>query len=518
MRRLARDPWLLLVVAAGAARVALACVLLFTGATDHNGWYFPNDDQTQYYSFAEALTRGELAPVYPTIGFDVLLAPFAAFTGFVLQAIPPVAVLQVLLGLAAGAVLYRVGLRTVGRRAAAVGAALWLAFPLLLGPFFQEPVFDFWRGTAPVWLGLHLGADYVSSLLAVALLALSLRAARTGVLADSALLGAVGGFALLVKPPNAVLLGAALLVLALAGRWRGIAAAAALAGIVFAPQLVLNHRYFGSVADFAYDPDVAERLPGNLTILTGGSFSAGNLSRVYRTVSDGLLGGPTLLALAALALAVVLWRRPDARWVLVPPVVGFGLLIGTYYYADRGHFARLIVPALPALALVVAGALLGGPAELPPATRGERPAILATAALAAAAAGLAVWIGVAPAAGPGTVVSATPVVSGLELRATVAGDDVRLSWRGQTAPADLVYEVLRLRDPDPAAATIRGFQWGGLEPVARVAAAGTTAVDRPGSGVWWYRVVVNPSPRAGGQPPYDVAVAVSPAVRVELRP
>jgi hypothetical protein len=505
----------LLVAAAVVARLVATAVLVFTDAVDHNGWYFPNDDQTQYYSFADALTRGELAPVYPTIGGGLVLVPFAAATSFVLQAIPAVAAVQIALGLLAGIVLYRIGVVSVGRRGGAVAAALWLALPLVVGPFFERPVFDFWRGTAPVWLGINIGADYISALLAVAVMALTLRARAAASVAGGFALGAVGGFAVLTKPPNAILLGTALLALVVWRTWRPALGALATAAVVFAPQFVLNARYFGSIADFAYSPEVAARLPGNLEVLTGGSFAAENVSRTYRTLADGLLGGPALLVVVAIALAVTAWRFPVARWLAVPTVVGYGIVIGSYYYADGGHFARLVVPALPALCLAVGG-LAGGRAPEAPATTpvtGRAVPALAAAVVAAAVAA-SVWIAVAPAAGTATTIAATPVVDGLRAEARVDGGEVMLSWKRQRAPATLVYQALRLRDPEPRTPTIRGFQWGGLEVVERVDADGTTSRDRPGPGVWWYRVVVNPSPVEGGEPPYDVAVAVSPPVRV----
>ena len=154
---------LLLLGFAAAARLTLSGVLVFTDATDHNGWYGPNDDQTQYYAFAEAMTRGVLAPVYTTIGYDILLLPFAAVTDFVLQAIPAVAAVQIALGLAAAVLLYRVGCEAMSRWAAAVGTALWLALALVLGPLFKSSL-GFWRSHAPTWVGLNIGTDYASSL------------------------------------------------------------------------------------------------------------------------------------------------------------------------------------------------------------------------------------------------------------------------------------------------------------------------------------------------------------------
>ena len=71
------DRWLWLVVAAFVVRAALAAVLALTQLVPHNGWYWANNDQVEYYGTAHALIHGDIAAAYTFMGYGVLLAPFA---------------------------------------------------------------------------------------------------------------------------------------------------------------------------------------------------------------------------------------------------------------------------------------------------------------------------------------------------------------------------------------------------------------------------------------------------------
>ena len=95
------DRWLLLIVVAFALRAALALALALSQIRPHNGWYWANDDQIEYYGTAHGLIHGGLASVYTFIGYGVLLAPFTLGTEFVLQAAPLVACIQFLLAVPA---------------------------------------------------------------------------------------------------------------------------------------------------------------------------------------------------------------------------------------------------------------------------------------------------------------------------------------------------------------------------------------------------------------------------------
>ena len=104
------DRWLWLVIAALVLRAALVAVLALTQLVPHNGWYWANDDQVEYYGIGHALIHGQIADAYTFIGYGVLLAPFTIGTEFVLQAMPLAMIVAV--GFRCRAfLLYRAGLR-----------------------------------------------------------------------------------------------------------------------------------------------------------------------------------------------------------------------------------------------------------------------------------------------------------------------------------------------------------------------------------------------------------------------
>jgi hypothetical protein len=522
------DQPLLVVGVAAGARVALAGILLGTHLAGHNGWYFRNEDQGFYFTAADSFARGELAPYYQTIGYPLMLTPVAAAVDWAFQAIPPVAIVQFVLGVAAAVLLFRAGSRLLDRRSAALGTAVWLAAPLLLGPLFGSvgplyiPAYDFWSIHAPLWLGLTISPDYVSALLAIVLLAVASGARDDGSVRRGLVIGAVCGVALLTKPLNAVLLVAALAALVAWRRWHAAVTTAVTALAVFSPQLVFNDRLFGSATSFGYSPSVAAReLPPGFGSLTHGTFSLTFLPRSYGKLAISNYLGPLLLVALAAAL-VVTWRRfPASRWLVVAPAVAFGLLVGSYYYAIDSTYLRLIMPALPLLALAVGGALVGGRPAPARAAMSRRPGIVATAlatAVACASVGLAVWIHDAPPAGPDTAIYAlglTTVTHSMHPAASFDDGVVRLRWTEPSAPADLSYIVLRTRAPQPTEPLRRGFQWNGppggvLTYIPRHL---HTADDRPPAGTWWYRIAIAPGHLPGGWPSEAVG-AVSPPVRV----
>ena len=477
------NPWLLAAGALLALRLGLALALLYTGLVEHNRWYFPNDDQVLYFGVARGLVEGYLADTYTTIGYGVVLAPFAVTSDFVLQAVPAVAIVQFLLALPAAWLLYRAGARLMDRRSAALGTLVWLALPILLGPLFV-PSYHRPFELSPYWLGLVLSADYASALFAVAVLYLA-SGARTDASARRGLaVGAVAGLAFLLKPSNVVLLGAALLALAAWRRWRAALVALAAMLAVFSPQLVHNHRLYGRFTSFGYGRDPQSFEETSLTYIP----------RVFGKLIVSNWTGPLVLLACALAL-VLTWRRyRDARWLVVAQVVGFALFFASLYFSIGPTFLRYLTVAFPALALAFGAALAGKAPGHPDEARstGSLGTALAGATVAGAVA-LSVW------AGGARIGDVRPTVEEMAPVATVSGEEVRLRWREPSAPADLTYQVTRR----PA----RGGE--GDETVATV--SGTSAVDRPGPGAWEYRVAIAPFRRRDGWTP-SVVMAFSPTV------
>lgn len=435
LARVIADRWLLLIVAAFALRAGVALVLAVTQLRPHNGWYWVNDDQIEYYGTAHGLIHGGLADVYTFIGYGVLLAPFATGTEFVLQAVPPVAVAQFLLALPAAFLLYRAAVRLADRRAAAVATALWLTTPLWLTtiwlPSYSQPF-----ALAPAWLGIQISPDYASGLLAICVLYVAAGAIRDASARRGLITGLLAGVAFLSKPSNIVIVVSAFAALAAWRRWRSALTMAVVSGIIFTAQLVVNWRLKGGLLTFAY-PDA---WPFHDTK------PVASLAYIPRSLGKLVLlnyTGP-LLALAVATSLVVTWRRfPATRLLVVGQVVGFVLFFSPLYYAISEYMIRFLTPAIPALCLAIACALIGGnraEGEELPLTPPGRAATAGAIAASVGAVALAVFFAVAP------VVPVLPTVPSMSPRGAV--DDagrVLLVWNAPEAPARLSYEVRRSR-------------------------------------------------------------------------
>ncbi len=497
-RLLPADRWLLAIGAACALRLALAPILIGTGLVGHNGWYFPNDDQVFFYGLARAIGHGAIITTPTTVGYSLFLVPFTAGTEFVLQAVPPVAVVQTLLAVPLAVLLYRSGTRLLDRRAAALGTALWLAYPVLLGPIFvssYQPPFE----TSSNWMGLEISSDWAAGALVIVLLAVVSGSVSEASALRGAIAGLAGGAAFLVKPSNAIMLAAALAALVAWRRWRACAAALGSALVVAAPQLVYNHRLYGTATTFAYSHEF-----GRPDLV-----SLGNIPRSIGKLVVSNYTGP-LLPLAAAGALVATWRRfPNARWLVVGHAVALTLFFAAVYYSRSPNFVRYLGTVMPLFALSVGAALVGRPgAAQSTATRpGKTSLALAAAALAGSIA-LAVWIAKAPPA------PAVPTVESMRLTASVHGPDVRLQWHEPEAPAQLTYTVIRYdRAPRPSQFGFQG-RGDGARPSAEIGGVRTgQAADRPGPGVWWYRVAITPYRERDHWTP-TVTMGLSGVVRV----
>jgi hypothetical protein len=469
------DRWMLLIVVAFALRVALALALALSQLRPHNGWYWANDDQVEYYGTAHGLIHGGLASVYTFIGYGVLLAPFTVGTEFVLQALPIVGLIQFLLAVPAAVLLYRATVRLADRRAAAVATAAWLTTPIWLTaiwlPSYSKPF-----SLAPAWLGILINVDYVSALLAICVLyvaagAISDASARRGMI-----IGLFAGTAFLAKPSNIVIVASALTALAVWRRWRAAAAAAVVTSVVFSAQLVVNWRLKGNPTTFAY----ADAWP------FGDTKAIASIAYIPRSLGKLFLfnyTGPLLVVAAATAL-IIAWRRfPATRWLVVAQVVGFVLFFSPLYYSISEFMIRFLTPALPGLCIAIGCAVVGRRRSEDVSAIVAPPGRAATAVSTAAVLGavaLTVFVAVAP------VVSDLPTVSSMSPRGTVTeARRVDVSWDAPESPARLSYQVTRSRGPS------------GKERSLGITDS-TTMTDRPTQGTWWYRVYLVPSYRPHG--------------------
>jgi hypothetical protein len=491
--------WPLLVGAALLLRLGLSIVLLRTNLVAHNGWYFPNDDQIFFWGMAHAISAdGSIVTAPTTLGYSLLLLPFS-LGEFVLQAIPPVAIVQSLLAIPLAYLLYRAGERLLDRRSALVGTVLWLALPVLVGALFVPSYSDTF-GAAPGWLGLEIAVDWASAALVIVLLYVASLGRFHDGLPLGLAVGTLGGLLFLAKPNNLIMVAAVLAGLGVWRRWRAVAGSVVTLAALSAPQFAYNHRLYGEPLTFAYSQEFGQ---WDLVSLS-------YVPRVFGKLVVSNYTGPLVLVGAALALAVTWLRFPASRWLVVVQAAAVTLFFSTLYYSISGNFLRYLTPVLPLLCLAVGAALVGRrPAAQPRPERGPGR-LVAAAAVAVAIGGVAltVWVGRAPTS------SAIPTVESMSPAVTAdASGTVLLTWTAPDAPADLLFEVRRT--PGRPRPSTFGFGNDPGQPGQRnwPAFEQTTWTQTAPPGTWWYRVAVYPGPNPGGFPP-GVTLAFSEPVRV----
>jgi hypothetical protein len=342
-----------------AAHWAVVAAIGLTAERD--GWRFAGD--APEWAAARALGHLDVGAV-PAYGTPVLLWPFALG-----DALPVAVVLQVLIGgpLVVLAV-YGICARIAGRLLGYAAAFAWVVAPLLtLGFFysgersFQGIPYDDFRGLVhdtvlPSALGLVAGPGYPSLVAIVVAASLVVRSLDTARSNDILLAGLVAGFAVGVRPLNAVFLPAPLLGLVAARRWRSaLAFAAALAPALMTLALwrwAAPVDAFGGFEFRRYD------FWANRVHLRGAGWSY------------------LLVLWIAIAGCFAVVRRAPAKGLLVAAwFAGFFVVASGSLARGRvldGSLFRLIEPGYPALALLAAALILlvpplgrRGPASVP---------------------------------------------------------------------------------------------------------------------------------------------------------
>jgi hypothetical protein len=485
-------------------------VLVFALTVRHNGWvYYAGGDQLWHYSGAYLLAHGDLPRALVGYGWSILLAPVAAFAGPSLVSALPALVLFNTLVLLPVALLciYGIASRIAGRIFGYFAAALWIAIPYL-GILFVQPGYHqkYTELTLPQALGLASVPDFPSTVGLVVAAYLALRAVEGTSWPAAAGSGLAAGYAIAIKPSNALFL-VAPAVLILAARWR--AALPFVAGLAPALLTLALWKYRG-LGELAAAPAEPMRYAGG-----------GLLDRVHRPelntwshLHQVLLGFREHFWIARviewlpLAGLVALLLRSLRGFLLVGTwFIAYLLVKGTYVLAslDDASFFRLLMPAFPAYVLLTASVVLlvpGVRARAAPATPLLSQRKLTYAVVAAAVVFAAVPLGVIAATPPlhdsGTKavqlgISLIPVSGEFEPQATAESDGVHVRWRAQPSKGGKVfYRVFRGHEPDVAC----GGRLNNAADDCRLyaddlgATTGTEAIDHPPAGKWTYRVGV----------------------------
>jgi hypothetical protein len=248
-------------------------LVVFAFVVRHNGWlFYQGGDETFHYSSAWSIAHGHVPESEIGFGWAYILSPIALVAGSnFLSALPVVVILQtVVLMPVALFCVYGIAARIGGRFLGYFAAALWVVAPYASIPlwdhrYHQKYVEQF----LPQAFGLTGLADYASMVCVLVACYLCMRVLDEGAWVDAALAGLAAGYAVAIKPANALFLGGPLLAFLAARRFRpglvfGAAMAPALAALALWKLKGLGHLPFLTPAPKAL-------------ALGAGSFGAGDL-------------------------------------------------------------------------------------------------------------------------------------------------------------------------------------------------------------------------------------------------
>ncbi len=391
------------VVAIGAIllfQVAATAALFFS--VNHNGWLtYQGGDQIWLATSGWLLGKGQMGYALTGHGWPMLLAPLTWITGSSsVQLLPLTTILQVcVLGPIATLAVYDIGARLAGRFAGAWCAAAFAVAPFAAIPYFVQRYHDSWVDQfLPQALGLTQQADFPSVVAVLVSAALTVRALQAGAYREAVLAGTFAGVALAFKPANALFLVGPALAFLIARRWRQ----AALFAVALAPALLAltlwKARGLGEVPLFA---DGQTRLAAGLgdpVVLSPTSWFDRTIHLNFDTWKQNMSNlreftwSARVIQFLPLAGAIAVARRSLAGaglllgWLLAYVVVKGAADVAT---VESGSYWRLIMPALPAFALLTASVPLLVPtlldrmgprlAPLP----GRRPGLRATGTVVA---------------------------------------------------------------------------------------------------------------------------------------
>jgi hypothetical protein len=516
--------------AQGLAVLALALTVR------HNGWlYYAGGDQLWHYSGAYLMAHGELPRSLVGYGWSILLLPVAAFAGPNLVSALPALVLfnTVVLLPVALLCIYGIASRVAGRIFGYFAAALWVAFPYL-GILFVQPGYHqkYTELTLPQALGLASVPDFPSTVGLIVCAYLALRAVEGTGWHAAVGAGLAAGYAIAIKPSNALFLFAPGLLILATRRRQALPFAAGLAPALLTLAL-WKYRGLGELAAAPAEP---------MRLASGGLLdrlhrpelnSWSHLHQVVLGFREHFWVARVIEWLPLAGLTALLLRSLRGFLLVGTWFVAYLLLKGTYVLAslDDASFFRLLMPAFPAYALLGASVLLlvpGVRARPAPAAPLLPRRQLTYAVAAAAVVFAAVPLGVIAAtpllhdSGQKAVqlgLSLIPVSPNFDVKAVpVEGGAVRVSWQEQPSRGGKVfYRVLRGNGND----VLCGGRLNGAADDCHLyaddvgATRGTELVDHPGPGSWSYHVGVAANwlddPKLG-----DVYV-VSPPVKMRVR-
>lgn len=494
----------------------------------HNGWiYYQGGDQLWHYVASWAMGQGRLTHTSVGYGWSIILLPFAMVAGpNLVSALPAILLFNVLVLMPVAFVsIYGIGVRIGGRLFGYWCALLWIVVPLV-GINYADTGYHqrYTELLLPQTFGLSVMSDFPAMVVLAAAAYFTLRAAQDALPMDAVIAGLLAGVALGIKPSNAPFLVGAGLALLVAKRGRGMLAF----GVGLAPSVVALAAWKafgeGNVPLFSNSAGAAQLAAGaHLTPLLGVSLNVQKYVhfdwqwfRVQQLDSlDAHFWSLRILEWLAFAGVIGLFRRSRPAALLFG-----GWLFATIFVkwgspthgstVDNSDILRQSIFTIPAALVLIAGTLLlipRLPQKLPEPQRGPWGTHRLRVGLIA---GIVTIFAVVPAA----LAAALPPLknsdkllyytqTGASLSAPFAVerswrpqiDQVRgvvtLQWHGlHTIGGHMNYVVLRapINQTIACDSTGGGAQCRLLGTIVDATNGKHAYQERPGAGVWQYRV------------------------------
>jgi hypothetical protein len=528
--REAANAWIVLVPLLVVQWLAL---LAFALTVRHNGWlYYQGGDETFYWTTSWLLSGWHLPTTPIGYGWSYLQAPLALVFGpNILDALPAIVLLNTLVLLPIAALcVYGIGARIGGRAIGYLAMLAWIVVPYASIPLWDQRYHQKWVELfLPQALGLTNLADFPSTVCLLVAAYFCFRALDGDDVREGVVAGLATGFALGIKPSNALFVAAPAVAFVLARRWRQLAATALGAalpvvvlalwksrGLGYNPALSAGDPHLAYLGLFA--PPLALTDPFTRYVHVDWHMLGVNLD----VLREFFWSVRPLQYLPLAGLVAICFRSLPKGAFLGSWFFAFFFIKGSAQYArvEDGSFFRLMMPSFPAYLLLAAGIPLLVPtvgrelvARLPglPARRPLGDRRVAAAAIVFALVPLVIVLATRPMRSPIAVKLFQdglflPIDRGFRPSAAVEGDAVRLSWPPKSGPGVKVfYRVLRgpayAIDPISRAnpPTVEGVKCSRRSGSAASdcilnltsdvgKTAGLSIVDRPGPGRWTYYV------------------------------
>jgi hypothetical protein len=462
-RRAAKwEPWIVLVPLVVIEWIG---VLIFTRHAEHNGWlFYHGGDQTWYFTTGWILGDGHIPDTFVGYGWSLLLAPFTWFAGpDFLAVLPTVIVLQVvlLLPLATWAA-YALGARAGGRVVGYCSAAVWTLAPFATIPLFTERYHDRWIDQfLPEVFGLTGLGDLPATVALLVAGVLVLRAIDDRRWIDGAAAGVAAGFAIGIKPSNALFLAAPAVAFLIARRWREAAGFAVAITPCLLTLALWKYRGLGHVPLLAWQGGVhlaAGPLPLG-ALPKSAQLDWDQLQENFHGLQEFSLNARLLQWLPIAGFVGLLHRAPAKAMFFATWLAAYLLVKGAspVTSVEAGSFWRLMMPAFPAYCVLMASIPLLWPRSgvrlpdrFPYASRRWIPVVVPAVIF------LLVPLAAVAAARPlksddraaeiGLENLFVPINRDLDLRAQQRGSSVYLTWKPAAERGTKVfYAVYRVR-------------------------------------------------------------------------